>query len=79
MRFAVLGYVLAGLLLLGTDWPGPLAALAAVPYAVSTAPWWNVRDEDAESANRGWKRFLWLNFLAGALVTILLIVWVLGR
>ena len=79
VRFAVLGYVLAGLLLLGTDWPGPLAALAAVPYAVSTAPWWSVRDEDAESANRGWKRFLWLNFLAGALVTILLIVWVLGR
>jgi len=79
VRFAVVSYVLAGLLLLGTDWPGPLAALAAVPYAVSTAQWWNVRDEDAESANRGWKRFLWLNFLAGALVTILLIVWVLGR
>lgn len=79
VRFAVVSYVLAGLLLLGTEWPGPLAALAAVPYAVSTAQWWNVRDEDAESANKGWKRFLWLNFLAGALVTILLIVWVLGR
>lgn len=79
VRFAVVSYVLAGLLLLGTEWPGPLAALAAVPYALSTAQWWNVRDEDAESANRGWKRFLWLNFLAGALVTILLIVWVLGR
>jgi len=79
VRFAVASYALAGLLLLGTDWPGPLAALAAVPYAVSTAQWWNVRDEDAESANTGWKRFLWLNFLAGALVTILLIVWVLGR
>lgn len=79
VRFAVVSYVLAGLLLLGTEWPGPLAALAAVPYALSTAQWWNVRDEDAESANKGWKRFLWLNFLAGALVTILLIVWVLGR
>lgn len=79
VRFAVVAYVLAGLLLLGTDWPGPLAALAAVPYAVSTAQWWNVRDADAETANRGWKRFLWLNFLAGALVTILLIVWVLDR
>ncbi|MDO8336925.1 MAG: prenyltransferase [Microcella sp.] len=79
VRFAVVSYVLAGLLLLGTDWPGPLAALAAVPYAVSTAQWWNVSDEDAESANRGWKRFLWLNFLAGAVVTILLIVWALDR
>lgn len=79
VRFAVVSYVLAGLLLLGTDWPGPLAALAALPYAVSTAQWWNVTDAGAEDANRGWKRFLWLNFLAGAVVTMMLIAWALGR
>lgn len=79
VRFAVVSYVLAGLLLLGTEWPGPLAALAALPYAVSTAQWWNVTDDRAEDANRGWKRFLWLNFLAGAVVTMLLIAWALGR
>nr|WP_211161166.1 prenyltransferase [Microcella alkalica] len=79
VRFAVVSYVLAGLLLLGTEWPGPLAALAALPYAVSTAQWWNVTDDRAEDANRGWKRFLWLNFLAGAVVTMMLIAWPLGR
>ena len=79
VRFAVVAYVLAGLLLLGTEWPGPLAALAAVPYAASTAQWWNVTDDRAEDANRGWKRFLWLNFLAGAVVTMMLIAWALGR
>jgi len=79
VRFAVVSYVLAGLLLLGTEWPGPLAALAALPYAVSTAQWWNVTDDRAEDANRGWKRFLWLNFLAGAVVTMMLIAWALGR
>ena len=72
VRLAVLTYVVAGLLLLGTDWPGPIAALAALPYAISTAQWWNVRDEEAEGANRGWKRFLWFNFFAGALVTMLM-------
>lgn len=77
-RLAVVAYVLAGLLLLGTDWPGPLAALAALPYAISTAQWWNVTDERAEDANRGWKRFLLLNFIAGAIVTMLMIAWVLG-
>ena len=77
-RLAVVAYVLAGLLLLGTDWPGPLAALAALPYAISTAQWWNVTDESAEDANRGWKRFLLLNFIAGAIVTMLMIAWVLG-
>ncbi|WP_168916661.1 prenyltransferase [Microcella flavibacter] len=79
VRLAVVAYVIAGLLLLGTDWPGPIAALAALPYAISTAQWWTVRDEDAESANRGWKRFLWFNFLAGALVTMLMIAWTLLR
>lgn len=72
VRLAVLTYIVAGLLLLGTDWPGPIAALAALPYAISTAQWWNVRDEEAEGANRGWKRFLWFNFFAGALVTMLM-------
>lgn len=77
-RLAVVAYVLAGLLLIGTDWPGPLAALAALPYAISTAQWWNVTDANAEDANRGWKRFLLLNFIAGAIVTMLMIAWVLG-
>lgn len=79
VRLAVVAYVIAGLLLLGTEWPGPIAALAALPYAISTAQWWTVRDEDAESANRGWKRFLWFNFFAGALVTMLMIAWTLLR
>ena len=76
-RLAVVVYLASGLLLLGTEWPGPLAALAAVPYVVSTAQWWRVTDETAEDANRGWKRFLLLNFVAGAIVTMLMIGWTL--
>ncbi len=74
-RLAVLAYLVAGVLLLGTEWPGPLAAIAALPYVVSTAQWWMVTDDNAEDANRGWKRFLVLNFLAGAIVTMLMIAW----
>jgi 4-hydroxybenzoate polyprenyltransferase len=77
-RLAVVAYLVAGLLLLGTDWPGPLAALAALPYAVSTAQWWRVTDATAEDAHRGWKRFLLLNFVAGAIVTILMIGWTMA-
>lgn len=78
-RLAVGAYALAGLLLLGTEWPGPLAALAAVPYIVITAQFWRITDETSESANRGWKRFLLLNFIAGAIVTMLMIYWSLIR
>jgi 4-hydroxybenzoate polyprenyltransferase len=77
VRLAVVAYVLAGLLLLFTSWPGPLAALLALPYAISCAVYWNITDAEAETANRGWKRFLYLNFATGFLVTMLLIWWAL--
>jgi 4-hydroxybenzoate polyprenyltransferase len=80
VRLSVVGYLAAAVLLLFTSWPGPLAAVLTLPYAFSCAAYWNVNDADAASANRGWKRFLVLNFVTGFLVTLLLIWFVLlGR
>lgn len=72
-------YLLAGVLLLFTSWPGQLAAVLVLPYAANVAPWWSVTDAEAATANRGWRRFLWVNFVTGFLVTMLLIAWVLLR
>ena len=72
-RLAIGAYLVAGILLLDTSWPGPLAAILVLPYAASCAPYWSVTDAAAASANRGWRRFLWLNFVTGFLVTLLLI------
>ena len=66
-------YALAAVVLLAVPWPGTLAAVLPIPYAVSTARYWSVRDEDCERANAGWRRFLWLNLVTGFLVTMLLI------
>ena len=74
VRFSTIAYLLAGVLLLFTGWPYALAAVLALPYAVSCAAYWNVADDNAETANKGWKRFLWFNFFAGFVVTMLLIV-----
>jgi len=78
-RFAVVTYIAAGTLLLSSDWPGPLAAALALPYALSCAPHWNITDTEAETANRGWRRFLYLNFATGFFVTMLLIWWSILR
>ncbi|TFD84877.1 prenyltransferase [Cryobacterium serini] len=75
VRLAIAFWTLAGLLMLATPWPGPLAAALAVPYILAVLPFWSVRDEQSELANRGWKRFLGLNFFTGFLSTLLLIVW----
>ena len=73
VRFAIGAYALGGVLLLFSAWPGPLAAILVVPYILMCAPYWNVTDAAAETANRGWRRFLLLNFITGFLVTMLLI------
>jgi 4-hydroxybenzoate polyprenyltransferase len=75
VRLSVVLYLLAGILLLATDWPGPLGAVLALPYAINVAGWWRVTDETAPDAHRGWRRFLWLNFATGFGVTMLLIAY----
>ena len=79
VRLAIGFWLLAGLLMLVTAWPGPLAALLVIPYVLAAWPYRSVSDADSARANNGWKRFLRLNFLSGFLVTMLLIFWVLQR
>jgi 4-hydroxybenzoate polyprenyltransferase len=73
VRFAFLLYFLAGISLMNAGAHGMVAALAAIPYLVIISPYLNITDEDCERANRGWKKFIWLNFAGGALISILLI------
>lgn len=73
VAFAFLGYFLAGML--ASYFPDRYAfiALGALPYLVVVARELNISDEDCERANRGWKKFIWLNFFAGALISAILI------
>jgi 4-hydroxybenzoate polyprenyltransferase len=73
VRLAMLLYAAAGLVLLLAGWPGALAGLLVLPYLASIAPFRSLPDGDAAAAHAGWRRFLWLNFLTGFLVTQLLI------
>ncbi|MFK4837265.1 prenyltransferase [Microbacterium sp. ZW T2_14] len=73
VRFALACYGAAGVAMLATTWPGPLAAVLALPYLVTVWPYRSVADADAVTATTGWRRFLWLNQLSGFVVTLLLI------
>jgi 4-hydroxybenzoate polyprenyltransferase len=75
VRFALVCYALAGAAMLPTLWPGPLAAVVVVPYLLAVWPYRSLADADCAVATAGWRRFLWLNQLAGFLVTLLLIWW----
>jgi len=75
VRAALIGYALAGVAALGTTWPGPLAALLAIPYLANAWPYRSLPDTACEEATAGWRRFLWLNQITGFAVTLLLIWW----
>jgi len=75
VRLALIAYALAGVAMLATSWPGPLAALLALPYLATVWPYRTVTDATADRATRGWDRFLWLNQGTGFAVTLLLIWW----
>jgi hypothetical protein len=50
--------------------PANIVAVAALPYILILLPHLNITDETCESANQGWKRFIYLNFFAGTVVTL---------
>ena len=71
--FSLVCYAGAGAVMLTTAWPGPLAALVALLYIATVWPFRSITDETAERATAGWRRFLWINQIAGFIVTLLLI------
>ncbi|KAA0978006.1 prenyltransferase [Paeniglutamicibacter gangotriensis] len=73
VRGAALAYLAAGVLLLATEWPGPLAGLLALPYVANVLPYANLNDVNSERAHTGWVRFLWLNYVTGFFITMILI------
>ncbi len=78
-RVALVMYLAAGFYLLTLGWWINIVALAAVPYLAILIPHRNITDETCETANKGWKQFIWLNFFAGFLVTMVLILTALSR
>jgi len=78
VRLAIALWTLAGLLVLLLPFPATLLALVAAPYIALAWPFRSVPDAASASANRGWRRFLLINYLAGFATTLVLIAIALG-
>lgn len=73
VRFSIALYAIAATISLMLPGRFAFAALAAIPYVVVVGRHLSITDNTCEEANKGWKLFIGLNFLAGAIVTSLLI------
>lgn len=51
-------------------WP---VILAGILYVGNCAPYLAITDQTSAQTNKAWKRFLWLNYISGALVTFVII------
>lgn len=68
-RLSLLAYLSSAAIILQTPF-GWVAALCIVLYILNGAPYINLTDDNCEQAHSGWRRFLYLNYLTGAVITI---------
>ena len=73
VRFSAVFYVTASVIVALTGWQGFLVGLAGLLYVANVLPYLSISDKDCEDANAGWKRFIYINWITGAVVTMVLI------
>lgn len=49
-------------------------AASGLLYIINLAPYRNITDKTSAIANKAWRRFIWLNYIVGAVVTISIIL-----
>ena len=69
----ILYLIASSLMLLQGGWV-VLVGLAGLSYAAIVAPYLAITDKTSPAANKGWRRFIWLNYAVGAVVTIVIIL-----
>jgi 4-hydroxybenzoate polyprenyltransferase len=73
VRFAVALYAIAACIILLQPWPVMVIGIAGLLYVANIIRYINVSDVDSGKTNPAWKRFIWLNFITGFVVTMVLI------
>lgn len=72
--FSIVLYVASAILVAWQGIAHWAVAAMGLAYAVNISPFIGLSDKRCEQANKGWRRFLWLNYLTGFVVTITLIL-----
>lgn len=72
--YALVFYIAASVVLAATASTAAIViALAGLVYALNILPYLRIADDTSPATRAAWKRFLWLNYIVGAIVTISLI------
>lgn len=74
VRFSVVFYAIAIVLVAVKGWPALVVAIASLPYLLITVPYIHLTDKQSARANRGWRYFMQINQFVGFIVTIVFII-----
>lgn len=71
--FSFVLYLVAAVVTAAQDGVAIFVALAGLIYVLNLFPYLQITDKTSATANKGWRRFIWLNYSVGAIVTFALI------
>lgn len=74
MRFAFGLYIVAAVLTIAQPMPFAIVGVVGLVYAANIYRYLNVSDKNSSRANAAWRRFIWLNYLTGFILTLVIIV-----
>lgn len=72
--FVLTLYMIASFIVIAQGGLCVIPGIISLAYAINVMPYINTTDEKSGATNKAWRRFLWLNYLVGAVVTITLIL-----
>ena len=73
VRLSALFYLLSCVAVILQNLQALPVALVGLIYVLNCLPYVNLTDTESGTANKGWRRFIWLNLATGAVVTMTLI------
>lgn len=72
--FSAILYLAACVLMFMQGGLGIVAGLAGLAYVANVFPYLTITDRTSDKANKAWRRFIWLNYGVGTIITLLLII-----
>lgn len=66
-------YIISSIIVIIQGFPAAIVGVTGLIYAVNVFPYLNITDKTSGIANKAWRRFIWLNLIAGFIITMVLI------
>ena len=74
MRISYAVYYIAATLVFVQGHVYLFIAIVGILYCFNISPYLNVTEKTSASVNKAWKRFLWLNYIAGFVITMTILI-----